>query len=63
MELFAILVIIAIIVIGIIVGGIITNWGKTNITSDDIKDFVFFNAFMNQIHNHYDSNNDKHGIF
>lgn len=59
----AILISIVVIAVGIIVGGIITDWGKANITNDDIKDFVFFNAFVNQIHNHYDSNNDKHSIF
>ena len=58
-----ILFVIGLVAIGFLLGGWMTDWGKTNITNEDIKDFVFFNAFMNQIHNHFDSNSDNHSIF
>lgn len=58
-----ILLVIGFVAIGFLLGGWITDWGKTNITNEDIKDFVFFNAFMNQIHNHFGSNSDNHSIF
>ena len=58
-----ILFVIGLVAIGLLLGGLMTGWGKTNITNEDIRDFVFFNAFMNQIHNHFDSNGDNHSIF
>ncbi|MBQ3946087.1 MAG: hypothetical protein II670_10850 [Alphaproteobacteria bacterium] len=59
----AILLIIGLVLVGLVITGLITGWGKAEITNEDIRDFVFFNAFMNQIHYHFDSNGDNYSIF
>lgn len=62
MTTFAILIAIGMIVLGVVLGLWARNSG-VEITDEDIQNYVFRNAFMNQIHNHFDSNNDNHSIF
>ncbi len=52
METFAIIVSIGLIVLGIVLGLIARNSG-VEFTDEDIQNYVFRNAFMNQIHDYF----------
>lgn len=52
MVTFAILIAIGMIVLGVVLGLWVRNSG-VEITDEDIQNYVFKNAFMNQIHDNF----------
>ena len=52
MVTFAILIAIGIIVLGVVLGLLASKCGA-DFTDEDIQNYVFRNAFMNQIHDHF----------
>lgn len=52
MVTFAILIAIGIIVLGVVLG-LLASKCSTDFTDEDIQNYVFRNAFMNQIHDNF----------